>query len=131
MLAPLRSNVLAERRRSRIGAAGLRDSIHRLQASGVSADRGPMAPSRTRPDSGTWPHSPELALVDPDFAEGAPTETERRDARDVGDAIRRLTELSDVRPPSRERRRNSSLVFAASAWATLAVVVAGSFPHGI
>jgi hypothetical protein len=92
-----------------------------------------MAPSRTRPDSDAGAHSPELALVDPDFAAGTRIETERRDVRDVGDAIRRLTELSDVRPPSRERRRtqHSSLVFAASAWATLAVVVAGSFPHGI
>ena len=93
-----------------------------------------MAPSRTRPDSGTRAQSPELALVDPDFAAGTPIETERRDARDVGEAIRRLTELPDVRPPTgRERRRtqHSSLVFAASAWATLAVVVAGSFPHGI
>ena len=92
-----------------------------------------MAPSRTRPDSGTRAQSPELALVDPDFAAGTPIETERRDARDVGEAIRRLTELSDVRPPRRERRRTqrSSLVFAASAWATLAVVVAGSLPHGI
>jgi len=92
-----------------------------------------MAPSRTRPDSGTQAQSPELALVDPDFAAGTPIETERRDARDVGEAIRRLTELSDVRPAGREGRRTqqSSLVFAASAWATLAVVVAGSFPHGI
>ena len=90
-----------------------------------------MAPSRARPDSGTRAQSPELALVDPDFAAGMPVE--RRDARDVGEAIRRLTELSDVGPGSRERRRtrHSSLVFAASAWATLAVVVAGSFPHGI
>ena len=85
-----------------------------------------MAPPRTRPLA----YSPELALVDHDFAAGTPIETERRDAWDVGDAIRRLTELSDVRPPSRQKRRNSSLVFAASAWATLAVVVAGSFPHG-
>jgi len=92
-----------------------------------------MAPSRTRPDPGTRAQSPELALVDPDFAAGTPIETERRDARDVGEAIRRLTELSDVRPPSRDRRRtqHSSLVFAASAWATLAVVVVGSFPHGL
>ena len=92
-----------------------------------------MAPSGMRPDSATRAQSPELALVDPDFAAGTRIETERRDVRDVGDAIRRLTELSDVGPPSRERRRtqHSSLVFAASAWATLAVVVAGSFPHGI
>ena len=92
-----------------------------------------MAPSRTRPDSDTRAQSPELALVDPDFAAGTPIETERRDARDVGEAIRRLTELSDVRPASREMRsaQRSSLVFAASAWATLAVVAAGSFPHGI
>lgn len=92
-----------------------------------------MAPSRTRPDSGTQAQSPELALVAPDFT-GTPIETERRDARDVGEAIRRLTELSDVRPPTgRERRRTQhlSLVFAASAWATLAVVVVGSFPQGI
>ena len=92
-----------------------------------------MAPSHTRPDPDARAHSPELALVDPDFVAGSPIEAERRDARDVGEAIRRLTELSDVRPPSRERRRThrSSLVFAASAWATLAVVVAGSLPHGI
>jgi hypothetical protein len=92
-----------------------------------------MAPSRTRPDSGPRAQSPELALVDPDFAAGTPIEAQRGGARDVGEAIRRLTELSDVRPPSREGRRtqHSSLVFAACAWVTLAVVVAGSFPHGI
>ena len=62
-----------------------------------------------------------------------PIETETRDARGVGEAIRRLTELSDVRPASRDRRRarHSSLVFAACAWATLAVVVVGSLPNGI
>ena len=92
-----------------------------------------MAPPRTRPDSGLRAQSPELALVDPDFAAGTPIETEQRDARDVGDAIRRLTELSDVQPAKRNKRRTqrSSVVFAASAWATLAVVVVGSFPHGI
>ena len=92
-----------------------------------------MAPSRTRFDGGTRAQSPELALVDPEFATGTPIETDWRDARDVGEAIRRLSELSDVRPAGRERRRTqqSSLVFAASAWATLAVVVVGSFPHGI
>ena len=92
-----------------------------------------MAPLRTRPDSGMRAQSPELALVDPDFAAGTSIETERRDARDVGEALRRLTELSDVRPASRERRRaqHSSLVFAASAWATLGLVVARSFPYGI
>ena len=92
-----------------------------------------MAPTRPCPDPGTRVRSPELALVDPDFAAGTPIETETRDSRAVGEAIRRLTELSDVRPASRERQRTqqSSLVFAASAWATLAVVVVGSFPHGI
>ena len=92
-----------------------------------------MATSRPGPDSGTLARSPELALVDPDFAAGTPIETERRDARDVGEAIRRLTELSDVQPASHKGRRTqqSSLVFAASAWATLAVVVVGSIPHGI
>ena len=92
-----------------------------------------MAPPRTRPDSGTLARSPELALVDPDFAAGRSIETETRDSRHVEEAIRRLTELSDVRPASHKRRRTqqSSLVFAASAWATLAVVVVGSFPHGI
>ena len=92
-----------------------------------------MLQSRTRPDSGTRAQSPELALVDPDFVAGTPIETTRRDARDVGEAIRRLSELSDVRPAGREKRRTQrwGLVFAASAWATLALVVAGSFPHGI
>ena len=94
-----------------------------------------MAPSHARPDSAARALSPELALVDPDFAAAATIETERPDARDVGEAIRRLTELADVRPTSRERQRRrtqrSSLVFAASAWATLAVVVADTFPHGI
>ena len=92
-----------------------------------------MAPSPTRPDSSTRAQSPELALVDPDFAAEIVIETERRDSRDVGEAIRRLAELSDVRPASRElrRTRHSSLAFAACAWATLAFVVAGSFPHGI
>lgn len=93
-----------------------------------------MVPSRARPDSGACVRSPALALVDPDFAAGMPIETERRDARDVGAAIRRLTELSDVRPPAggeRRRTQHSSVVFAANAWATLAVIVVGSFPHGI
>ena len=91
-----------------------------------------MAPSPTRPDPSTRAQSPELALIDPDFVAGTPIETQKGDARDVGEAIRRLTELSDVRPAGRNRRRTqqSSLVFAASAWAALAVIVVGSFPHG-
>ena len=92
-----------------------------------------MAPPPTHPVSSTRAQSPELALVDPDFAAGTPIETNRRDVRDVGEAIRRLAELSDVRPASRElrRTRDASLVFAASAWVTLAFVVVGSFRHGV
>lgn len=92
-----------------------------------------MAPSPTRPDLSTRAQSPELALIDPDFVAGTPIETQKGDSRDVGAAIRRLTELSDVRPAGRNRRRTqqSSFLFAASAWATLAVIVVGSLPHGV
>jgi hypothetical protein len=98
-------------------------------------------------DPGSRTHSPELALVDPAWAEAArralllpndtlasqpSSEIARCEARDVARAIQRLAELSDVEPEkTRRSTRGTSLVFAACAWVTLAVVVVDTFPQGM
>ena len=100
----------------------------------------------SRFQSGSCTHSPELVLVDPTLAEAArralplpddtlaspSSEIEQREDRDVARAIQRLTELSDVEPATTGRSsRGTSLVFAACAWITLAVVVVDAVPEGM
>lgn len=100
--------------------------------------------------------SPELALVDPDLRARAlqtlhppddtltrvPERSRPRRARpdlpastslpsalesdEANEALRRLTELSELEPVTRQRRSTKllSLAFAASAWGTLALIAA-------
>jgi hypothetical protein len=77
-----------------------------------------------------WRHS-ELVLVDAELAararevlEPAHEDAAQLDDAPANEALRRLTELSDVEPmkPRRARTRIASLAFAATAWALLAVI---------
>lgn len=82
--------------------------------------------------------SPELALVDPTLRAQVPSAPRLADPTirgaleddEVRAAMRRLGALAELEPPSRPRRSTTllSVAFAASAWATLALLLADLQP---